>query len=54
MQRTDGSYNDGYADNLSLALQTTAVPEPSSFALIGLGLAGLGAARSRRRRALAG
>jgi len=40
--RTDGAYNDGYADNLSLVLtdNTTAVPEPSTIlgAVAGLGL----------------
>lgn len=50
MTRLDGSYNDGYADNLSLVL--AAVPEPSSYALM---LAGIGAltVRARRRRSCA-
>ena len=41
MTRTAGSYNDGYADNLSFVLQSTAVPEPASLAtwtLLGVGL----------------
>lgn len=39
----EGDFND-------LVLQITAVPEPSTFALLGLGIAGL-AAHARRRRA---
>ena len=34
MNRTDGSYNDGYADNLSFVL----VPLPSTFILLGTGI----------------
>lgn len=39
MNRADGAYNDGYADNLSFILQQrvppVAVPEPSTYALAG-------------------
>ena len=53
MTRLDGSYNDGYADNLSLVLTGGAggAPEPSTWAMMLLGFGGLGAA-FRRRRAL--
>lgn len=50
MTRTDGAYNDGYADNLSFTLTSSVVPEPSSYALVAAGLAGVGAAARRRRR----
>jgi hypothetical protein len=46
--RTNGNYNDGYADNLSLTLAP--VPEPGALALLGTGLAAA-ALRLRRRRA---
>jgi len=35
LTRTDGSYNDGYADNLSLVI--SAVPEPSEALLLSIG-----------------
>lgn len=37
--RVHGSYNDGYADNLSLKLVTAPVPEAESYALFLVGLA---------------
>lgn len=43
--RKDGTNNDGYFDSLSLT--TTAVPEPSSTALLGLGLCSLLLRRKR-------
>lgn len=47
MRRVEGSYNDGYADNLSFSV--AAVPEPGSWAMLGAGLAMLGfVARTRR------
>ncbi|NHZ34170.1 PEP-CTERM sorting domain-containing protein [Massilia rubra] len=50
MKRVEGSYNDGYADNLSFSV--AAVPEPSSWAMLGAGLAMLGfVARKRRQSA---
>lgn len=47
MKRLEGSYNDGYADNLSLTL-TTAVPEPSEWMLMAGGLGLLGLVRRRK------
>lgn len=48
MTRFAGSYNDGYADNLSFVL--TPVPEPETYAMLlaGLGLVGF---MARRRKA---
>jgi hypothetical protein len=50
MTRVDGSYNDGYADNLSLILRggATGIPEPGTLALVTL--AGLAVFRKAQRR----
>lgn len=56
MSRTDGDYNDGYADNLSLVLTQGgapgAVPEPGTWAvmLAGFGMAGAALRRARLYR----
>ena len=54
--RTDGSYNDGYADNLSLILDQgtapAAVPEPVSWAMVIAGFGLIGCAGRYRRRAI--
>ena len=50
MTRLNGSYNDGYADNLSFSVSSvSAVPEPETYAMLlaGLGLMGF---MSRRRQ----
>jgi hypothetical protein len=47
MTKIEGFYDDGYADNL--AFVATATPEPSMWALAGLGLCGLLAARKMVR-----
>jgi hypothetical protein len=38
MTRLDGSYNDGYADNLSFIATDTSVPEPTTLGMLGLGV----------------
>ncbi|MCR9202832.1 MAG: PEP-CTERM sorting domain-containing protein [Planctomycetaceae bacterium] len=53
--QSGGGANEGLA-NLeygNLPATTTPVPEPTSFAIFGLGLAGFGAVRYRRRKKLA-
>jgi hypothetical protein len=55
MTRLAGSFNDGYADNLSLVLTPGAVPtpggvpEPATWAMMLVGIGGLGYALRRRR-----
>lgn len=48
MTRLEGSYNDGYADNLSFAIAP--VPEPGTWAMLAGGLALLGALAKRQQR----
>lgn len=52
MTRTEGTYNDGYADNLAFVLTnntpTTTAPEPTTIALVGAGLVAAGLVRRRR------
>jgi hypothetical protein len=38
MTRFEGSYNDGYADNLSFSITGAAVPEPSTIGLLATGV----------------
>lgn len=51
LTRLAGSYNDGYADNLSLVLTAPPVPEPGTYAMLlgGLGLLGLQIRRRSHR-----
>ena len=53
MTRTDGSYDDGSADNLSFVIAgaSSTVPEPGSLALLGTGLIGLAPVVRRKLRA---
>ena len=52
--RVDGSYNDGYADNISFVLTRggiTPVPEPSTWTMMLAGFGGLGWTLRKRNRA---
>lgn len=51
MTRTAGSYNDGYADNLSFAVAAAPVPEPETFGMLLAGLALLGVVAVKRKQA---
>lgn len=49
--RTEGLYNDGYADDLSLTLKATPVPEPETYAaFVGLGLGAFAILRRRQSK----
>ncbi len=49
LTRTDGSYNDGYADNLSFAVAAAPVPEADTYAMLLAGLAMLGVVAKRKQ-----
>lgn len=48
MTRLDGSYNDGYADNLSLVLHPVPVPSAALLMISGLGTLSIGSRRQRQ------
>lgn len=50
MTRNAGSYNDGYADNLSFAVAAAPVPEADAYAMLLAGLAVLGVVAKRKQR----
>ncbi|RFP16297.1 MULTISPECIES: PEP-CTERM sorting domain-containing protein [unclassified Duganella] len=50
MTREAGSYNDGYADNLSFAVAAAPVPEADAYAMLLGGLALLGVVAKRKQR----
>ncbi|MFS2139467.1 PEP-CTERM sorting domain-containing protein [Duganella sp. Dugasp56] len=50
MTRVSGSYNDGYADNLSFRVAPAAVPEADAYAMLLGGLALLGVVAKRKQR----
>lgn len=50
MERLVSGDNDGYADNLSLVMTAAPVPEPSGYALLMLGLLGVGTLARRNKR----
>ncbi|WP_332855759.1 PEP-CTERM sorting domain-containing protein [Duganella sp. S19_KUP01_CR8] len=50
MIRNAGSYNDGYADNLSFAVAAAPVPEADAYAMLLAGLAVLGVVAKRKQR----
>lgn len=51
MTRMDGSFNDGYADNLSLVLHSVPVPSAALLMVSGLGTLAIGFRRQQRQSA---